>query len=91
MLPDAAGRPARVTALAATPGRAWAAGIVNGTPRLWSSPDRQVWTGEPLSGPEQARHAQAQSVTLAAGDGLVVIVVQSRDGPQTWVASVPRG
>lgn len=91
MLPGAAGRPGRVTALAATPGRAWAAGIVNGTPRLWSSPDRQAWTGEPLPGREPARHSPAQSVTLAAGDGVAVVVVQSRDGPQTWVASVSRG
>ena len=90
MLPDAAGRPGRLTALAATPGRVWAAGIVAGTPRVWSSADREVWTREPLRAGAPALHSPAQSVTLAAGDGVVVVVVQSPDGPQTWVASRPR-
>jgi hypothetical protein len=89
VLPGATGRPGRVTALAATPGRAWATGIVDGIPRLWSSPDRQHWTREPLPGRATAPHAPPQSVTLVAGDGVVVVVVQSHDGPQAWVASLP--
>jgi hypothetical protein len=89
VLPGATDRPGRVTALAATPGRAWATGIVDGIPRLWSSPDRQHWTREPLPGRATAPHAPPQSVTFVAGDGVVVVVVQSHDGPQAWVASLP--
>jgi hypothetical protein len=87
-LPDAAGRSGRVTALAGTPGRAWAAGIIGGAPRLWSSRDGRRWTREPL--PETAPGAQALSITLGAGDGEVVVVVQGPDGPHSSIGSIPQ-
>jgi len=76
-LPAAEGRQATVTALASGGGRRWAAGVVGGAPRLWSSRDGQTWNAEPL--PPSVPETGVQSVTMAAGAGLLMIILQMPD------------
>jgi hypothetical protein len=86
-LPESAGRDARVTALAATARRQWAAGVVDGSPRLWSSPDGSRWAVEPL--PSSTPRTGVQAITIGVGNGRVVVVAQYADGPRTSVALLP--
>ncbi|HSS11693.1 MAG TPA: hypothetical protein VLL25_17535, partial [Acidimicrobiales bacterium] len=85
-LPAAAGPHARVTAVTSAAGRQWAAGVVNGVPRVWSSTDGNHWTLEPL--PAGTPPTGVQSITMGAGDGELVMVVQGPEGPRTSVASI---
>ena len=88
-LPAAQGRQATVTALASAGGRRWAAGVVGGAPRLWSSPDGQTWNAEPL--PPSVPATGVQTVTMAAGAGLLMIILQMPDRSLESVIPVPIG
>ena len=81
-LPHGQGTGARVTAVVAGgSGTEWAAGVVAGSPRLWSSSDPagRRWSDRPLPTADLAT-GPAQSVTLAAGSGLLLVVVQGSQG-----------
>jgi hypothetical protein len=79
-LPSARGTGATVTALAQGPkGGQWAAGVVDGTPRLWRSSDGRQWSARRL--PKALLAAgPAQSVVLASGSGQVLLVVRGTKG-----------
>jgi hypothetical protein len=84
-LPGGNGAGATITSVAITASRRWAAGVVGGAPRLWSSPDGRRWAVEPL--PIGTPKSGAQFVTLAAGKGDLLVAAQFPDRSQ--LALVP--
>jgi hypothetical protein len=83
-LPGGRGRAATVTALAGSGAAGlWAAGVVDGTPRLWRSADGSQWKRLSLPAPPVAgvvASGPAQSVSMGAANGQLVVVVQGAAG-----------
>lgn len=80
-LPDGRGAGATVTALASAPtGRRWAAGVVAGAPRLWTSADGTTWAAVALPAMAGATLGAVQGVTITTGAGQLLMVVQGTAG-----------